>query len=30
VSLVLVTHDPQQADRLTERAIQLREGRVAQ
>jgi UDP-glucose/iron transport system ATP-binding protein len=29
VSLVLVTHDSQQADRLTERAIQLREGRVA-
>jgi len=26
---VLVTHDSQQADRLTKRAIQLREGRVA-
>ena len=29
VSLVLVTHDRSQADRLTERAIELREGRVA-
>jgi ABC-type sugar transport system ATPase subunit len=29
VSLVLVTHDPQQAGRLTERAVQLRDGRVA-
>jgi ABC-type sulfate/molybdate transport systems ATPase subunit len=26
---VLVTHDRAQADRLTERAIELREGRVA-
>jgi len=30
VSLVLVTHDAQQADRLTERTIRLREGRVTQ
>jgi putative ABC transport system ATP-binding protein len=29
VSLVLVTHDAQQADRLAERTIGLREGRVA-
>jgi ABC-type phosphate transport system ATPase subunit len=28
VSLVLVTHDAQQADRLTDRKIQLRDGRV--
>ena len=28
LSLVLVTHDAQQADRLTDRKIQLREGRV--
>jgi putative ABC transport system ATP-binding protein len=28
VALVLVTHDAQQADRLTERTIQLRDGRV--
>jgi putative ABC transport system ATP-binding protein len=28
VSLVLVTHDAQQADRLTDRTIQLRDGRV--
>jgi ABC-type phosphate transport system ATPase subunit len=30
VSLVLVTHDAQQAERLTERTIRLREGRVTQ
>jgi ABC-type phosphate transport system ATPase subunit len=29
VSLVLVTHSRDQADRLTERTIRLREGRVA-
>jgi ABC-type sulfate/molybdate transport systems ATPase subunit len=28
VSFVLVTHDAQQADRLTERTIRLHEGRV--
>jgi putative ABC transport system ATP-binding protein len=28
ISLVLVTHDPDQASRLTERAIKLRDGRV--
>ena len=30
VSLVLVTHDAQQADRLTERTIRLDQGRVKQ
>jgi ABC-type phosphate transport system ATPase subunit len=30
VSLVLVTHDAQQAERLTERTIRLREGRLTQ
>jgi ABC-type sulfate/molybdate transport systems ATPase subunit len=29
VSLVLVTHDAGQAERLAERTIRLREGRVA-